>query len=195
MCDIRELDQLDKLAALEERERKATANLPGYLGVVREWTRCGKPGTLPSPLPYGLMLCDVTTELGQIDAGFREQHGLSNWNFYNPDYHFPMMEIRQNAVELGLDPDAAAAEFTAASKETWNPTLTKRRAAILADYRHAIYDKRQKTGQPSFQFVLCGHEDRKAKSQPGAALLFNPYAHTGASRLLRVGEPECCFAT
>ena len=118
-------------------------------------------------------------------------HGLSNWNFYNPDYYLPMMEIRQIAYELGFDSDAAAAEFTAATTQRWRPALTPGREAVLADYRHAIYDRRQAIQQPAFRFILAGYENQKAKNQPGDRFLFNPYSFTGASELLRLGERPC----
>lgn len=90
----------------------AVAGQTGYLAAYREWLRVGAPGQSPSSIAYGVFLSDNVMEVAEIDGAFRNAHGVTNWNFYRPEFYDRMMHIRRAAHEQGVDPDAAAMTFT-----------------------------------------------------------------------------------
>ena len=83
-----------------------------YLAARREWLRTGGIGDRPASRAYDLSISEMTLAICELEAEFRELHGLGSWKFYEQTYYDAMMAVRREAVAKGEDPDAAAISFT-----------------------------------------------------------------------------------
>src|SRR5581483_9425896 len=81
-----------------------------YLALYDRWLRTGNSGLAPSPLPFGLLSGDASHECADLEKKIIPS-GMSDWSFFDPEYHIPLQFIRRLACFLDLNSDDAAAEW------------------------------------------------------------------------------------
>jgi hypothetical protein len=146
-----------------------------YLVLYDEWLRRGKPGRAPNPLKFGLMSCDLTTELPELESKLIPA-GLTTWRYYDPAYYQPLLAIRRAADQLGVDPDEAAAEWHEWSQKYWDDAA--KLPELLSDYLHALHEEQEDFSEYLFR------NSRAHKRGDRYPRIPNPHKKTSVSRLL-----------